>query len=194
MPKNTVRKPRTVKIQPDHYDRVRDRTHILYRCFNRRKMLLYVGMTNHPENRFKKHASEKVWWKYVDHITLQSFRSRQLLAVAESAAIEIEKPKFNIVVPSGSIAATPRSPQMARTLWPHASNFATVLPDQGFLLDQTLEQQLYPCVECHARAIYCEGETVACGLCTSEWTFDQWFSMTFDPGHDTPVGDQIPLM
>jgi hypothetical protein len=69
-----------------------------------------------------------------------------------------------------------------------------VLPEHGFLLEQNLEQQLYPCVECHARAIYCKDETVACQLCTAEWTFDQWFAMTFEDTPTTPVGEQIPML
>jgi predicted GIY-YIG superfamily endonuclease len=194
MSKGKAPNPKTVTIRPDHYDKVREKTHILYRCFNRKKMLLYIGITNHPEQRFLHHRQNKVWWKYVDRITLQSFQSRRILAEAEAAAIQVEKPKFNIQIPTGAAPEHPRTRGMARTLYPHASNFATLLPDHNFYLDQSIEQQLYPCVECHARAIYCEGETVACQLCSSEWSFEQWYAMTFEKGYNTPVGDQIPLL
>lgn len=193
MANDTPRQPKTKTIRVDHYQKERDGTHILYRCFSRRKLLLYVGMTNNPEYRFKQHSRDKIWWKYVDRITLQPFKSRQLLTEAEAAAIQIEKPKFNLLIPNGAVPEHPSTGRMPRSVFPHASNFATVLPDHLFYLDQTLEQQLYPCVECHARAIYCEGEVVACNLCHSEWTFDQWFTMTFG-SQDTPVGQQIPLM
>lgn len=182
--------PRIVKIRPDHYERLRENTHILYRCFNRRKSLLYVGMTNNPETRFKHHCANKVWWKYVDHITLQEFSNRSELARAEANAIKQEFPRFNVVEPSGGYPNRGR----ARGLWPDASTFGVVTPDYGFLIDMTLEQQLYPCVECNARAIYCEGDSVSCGLCSSKWSFDDWFEMTFVRGNTPDVGNQLTLM
>lgn len=167
-----------VTIRPDHFERLRDETHILYRCFNRKSVLLYVGMTNHPESRFKQHRADKVWWKSVDHITLQRYPSRRDLAQAEADAIQEEQPKFNIAHPWG--APTLRAPGRRSTpVWSEPSAFGSVVPEYGFLIQQTLEQQLYPCVECHARAIYSEGDIVACGLCATEWPFEQWFSMTF---------------
>lgn len=194
MSKGKAPKPKTVTIRPNHYYDVRKATHILYRCFNRKKVLLYVGITNHPEERFKHHLQNKVWWKYVDLITLQSFSSRRMLVEAEAGAIQAEKPMFNIQIPNGAVPVHPRTRGMARNLYPHASKFATILPDHNFYLDQSIEQQLYPCVECKARAIYCDGDTVACRLCSAEWSFDKWYAMTFEVGHDTPVGDQIPLL
>jgi predicted GIY-YIG superfamily endonuclease len=194
MVKRKASAEKTITIEANHFDRLRETTHILYRCFTRKKVLLYVGMTNHIERRIESHRRDKPWWPYVDHITLQSVKSRKLLVEAESAAIESEKPRFNVQGGSAAVPSTPRSPGLARTLWPHASNFCTVIPDDQFLINHTLEQQLYPCVECHARAIYAEGDTVACGLCSSEWEFDKWFAMTFKTFEDTPVGKQIPLM
>lgn len=194
MPKSTAQLPKIRTIRPDHYDRLKETTHVLYRCYTKRKVLLYVGMTNHPEDRLAQHRKTKPWWKYVDHITLQGFPSRKALAEAESIAIQTENPQFNILVPRGAAATVPRCGAGVGILWPHARNFGTVQPEHGFLIEQTLEQQLYPCVECHARAIYCEGDTVACKLCSSEWTFDQWFEMTFKTAPDTKVGDQMTLM
>jgi len=183
-------KPRT--IRPDHFDRVRERTHILYRCFNRKKLLLYVGITNDPEQRLKDHRMHKPWWQHVDHITLQTMPNRKALIDAEAVAIREEHPKFNILIPKGTYVQRENFGRQAARLWPEASAFSTYVPEHGFLIDQTLEQQLYPCVECHARAIYCKGDTVSCELCTSEWTYEQWFQMTFAQP-DTPSQLQLPI-
>lgn len=192
MPNSTRTNSRIRTIRADHYDRIRENTHVLYRCFNRRKSLLYVGITNHPEQRIKHHQVHKTWWKYVETITLEQFSSRAELVSAEAEAIRTENPCFNLVTPSGG--ANPQQSGKARNVWPEASAFNTVQPDYGLLIDMTIEQQLYPCVECHARAIHCDGDTVACRLCASQWTFDQWFAMTFTNQPDTPVGHQMPLM
>lgn len=167
-------RPTVLKVRPDHFIKLREKVHILYRCYTARALLLYVGMTNNPEQRFRHHRADKPWWKYVDHITLQKYPNRTALAKAEATAIDTEKPKFNLALPGGTAIGP------IGNLWPHASNFGTVIPDHGFLIEQTLEQQLYPCVECHARAIYCEGETVACELCSSSWPYEDWFDMTFN--------------
>lgn len=188
MSKATATSRKTTTIKPDHYVKVRANTHILYRCFTRKKLLLYVGMTNHPEHRFQHHQRHKTWWRFVDHITLERFPDRASLMAAESEAIANEKPELNVVVPQGP---KPRFSN-GRRLWPEASTFGVVTPEYGHLIDMTLEQQLYPCVECHARAIHCVGDTVECKMCSSEWPFDLWFQMTF--GGDTPETGQMTLM
>jgi len=175
-----------LRIRPDHFERVRQDTHILYRCYNRKPRLLYVGMTNNPEERFKQHRVEKLWWKYVDHITLEKFGSRRELAEAEAVAINEEQPKFNVVIPCADKPPSVKSNKRVRHLWPEASNFGNVVPEYGYLIEQTIEQQMYPCVECHARAIYSDGDSVACDLCATEWTFDDWFAITFGKGGNTP--------
>jgi predicted GIY-YIG superfamily endonuclease len=170
--------PPLLRIDPSHFERLRAETHILYRCYNRKESLLYVGMTNNPEDRFKHHRTHQPWWPYVDHITLQQYATRRELAGAEATAIQDEHPKFNVVTPTGT--PTLRTPgRRSVPVWSEPSAFGSVVPEYGFLIEQTLEQQLFPCVECAARAIYCEGETVTCQLCAAEWTFEQWFTMTF---------------
>jgi hypothetical protein len=179
-------KPRT--IAPDHFDKLRANIHILYRCFDVAKSLLYVGMTSNPEERIKQHRADKPWWGDVDHMTIQKFRNRRALAIAEAVAIHPENPKYNIA--SGFGTTSPwqgGSPsKTGRRLWPQASTFCTITPDYGFLIDMTLEQQLYPCIECHAQAIYNDGDTVACGMCSVEWTYDSRFDMTFNSKPNTP--------
>jgi predicted GIY-YIG superfamily endonuclease len=171
--------PRTTTVRPNHYDKIRQRTHVLYRCFTRKKVLLYVGMTNDPEDRFKQHKAAQPWWNYVDHITLQRWPSRKALMEAEAVAIREERPKFNVNIPAGIYGERANFGRHVARLWPEVSAFSTYVPDHGWLIDQTLEQQLYPCTECKARAIKCVGDTVMCEICATEWTYDQWFAMTF---------------
>lgn len=191
MGKATSPRPRSRKIRPDHFDHVRQNTHILYRCFNRKKHLLYVGITNHPEKRFEHHRVNKVWWKYVDHITMTSYPNRKALAEAEAAAIQHEKPKFNIVQPCG-LPLYVNPTRRSVPLWSEPSTFGVVVPDGGgYLIGQSIEAQLYPCLECQARAIYCEDDIVGCHVCAAQWPFDEWFSRVFG---NAAVGDQMTLM
>lgn len=168
-------KPRTVTVRPDHFEKLRENTHVLYRCYTRKDMLLYVGMTNNPEYRFSQHKADKVWWKHVYYLTIEQYPDREVLAAAEAVAIRSEKPNTGY-----------KHTKRGQPLWPEASNFCTRILDHSDLINMTLEQQLYPCVECHARAIYNDGDTVACGLCSNEWTYDVWFDMTFNAKADTP--------
>jgi hypothetical protein len=182
-------KPTSRKISPDYFDRERERiratTHILYRCYDKSNALLYVGMTNDPENRFIQHRRVQPWWPEVNHIRLQDFPSRDALARAEVAAIQLEQPLHNIVNANVRTQAQSRkrlgngSGKAGFRLWPEANHFCTREPQDGHLIDMTLEQMLYPCSECKVRGIYCEGDTVACRMCGAEWSYDDWFAMTF---------------
>jgi predicted GIY-YIG superfamily endonuclease len=80
--------------------------HVLYRIYDARHGLLYVGITMSPVNRFRCHRN-KSWWSEVTSIELQHFSSRQALAAAEALAITSESPRFNIAVPG--VAANVRT-------------------------------------------------------------------------------------
>lgn len=69
--------------------------HILYRfyCGN---LLFYIGITNNPGRRFTTHSSEKPWWSFITHITLEHHESRAALLAAEKAAIQDEMPLHNV--------------------------------------------------------------------------------------------------
>jgi hypothetical protein len=153
-------------------------------------VLLYVGRTKNPEKRYKEHAATKTWWNLVAHCVEQDFPDLALLKKAEAAAIQIETPKYNVQIPTGGTFFAGNRGR----LWPEASNFGNYEPDYGHLIEMTLEQQLYPCLECHARAIYCEGDTVACRSCESQWSFDSWFTMTFVDTHEENEDGQLTLM
>lgn len=151
-----------------HYTRATERQRIAGKVEGVRLAISYV------------HRCRSPWWKFVDHITLQSVPTRTRLAEAEAAAIELEKPAFNVITPPGISPQTVLHGRGHRVLWSDANNFCTVAPrDNEYLIDMTLEQQLFPCAECQARMICCEGDTVSCRLCGAEWAYDQWFAMTF---------------
>lgn len=72
--------------------------HILYRCFNADGELLYIGITNDPDQRFAVHAKQTPWWPDVADIKLDhNFDSRYRLVQAERVAILNEIPLHNSV-------------------------------------------------------------------------------------------------
>lgn len=68
----------------------------LYRFWDTEGLLLYVGITARPWERWKAHRNEKPWWEEVASVTLQNFASREEVIVAELKAIREEKPRYNI--------------------------------------------------------------------------------------------------
>jgi predicted GIY-YIG superfamily endonuclease len=72
-------------------------THALYRFFDETGQLLYVGISVDPGRRFAQHRSDKTWWSEVVGITVQPMPSRAAALAAERAAIENERPQFNVV-------------------------------------------------------------------------------------------------
>jgi predicted GIY-YIG superfamily endonuclease len=67
----------------------------LYRFYNQANELLYVGITNNPFNRFSGHSKDKEWFKEISHSTFEHYPNRLLVDKAETAAIKLEKPKYN---------------------------------------------------------------------------------------------------
>jgi len=153
-------KPMSRKIAPNHFDlkrqRRRAKTHILYRCYDATNTLLYVGMTNDPETRIQYHRRNQPWWHHVDHIRLQNLPNRDALVRAETAAIQLEQPLYNIVNANIRAQSRSRSRLGARgfQMWPEANHFGTREPQGGHLIDMSPEQMRYPCSQCKVRGIY----------------------------------------
>lgn len=74
--------------------------HTLYRFFNSRGQLLYVGITVNPAARFRDHRQQQRWWDEVRGIGLTQYATREELAAAEIRAIQTEHPAYNV---AGSI-------------------------------------------------------------------------------------------
>lgn len=69
----------------------------LYRLYDERGELLYVGISVRPFDRFKQHRGDKGWWHDVASTRLEHFPTRDEAARAELHAIQSEGPKHNVV-------------------------------------------------------------------------------------------------
>ncbi|MEU1663602.1 GIY-YIG nuclease family protein [Streptomyces sparsogenes] len=68
----------------------------LYRLRNQDGELLYVGITDNPERRWKDHAKDKTWWPEVASRSIEWFPNRGHALAAEGKAIRSERPRHNI--------------------------------------------------------------------------------------------------
>ena len=72
-----------------------DRQHALYRFFDGRGVLLYVGITCHPSRRWERHR-ERPWWTEVARIEVESLPDRASALAAERRAIIDGAPRYNV--------------------------------------------------------------------------------------------------
>lgn len=70
-------------------------TTTLYRTFDDRGRLLYVGVSFGPFLRLEQHEKNASWTRYVATITLERYGSREEAEAAEKRAIQEEDPVFN---------------------------------------------------------------------------------------------------
>jgi hypothetical protein len=68
----------------------------LYRFFDGRGALLYVGITKRGWSRAEEHAQRKHWWPRVDHAKFEHYRGLDAAHNAEKRAIAMESPEFNL--------------------------------------------------------------------------------------------------
>jgi predicted GIY-YIG superfamily endonuclease len=68
----------------------------VYRAYDKRRVLLYVGVTNDLRSRLITHRATQ-WWPMVDVVTRTEFATASEARAAESAAIKTERPLYNIV-------------------------------------------------------------------------------------------------
>jgi hypothetical protein len=68
----------------------------LYRHFGHDGKLLYVGLTNEPPVRLRKHRQDKPWWLDVRNTTYEYFDTRPEVQEAERRAIRAEHPAWNV--------------------------------------------------------------------------------------------------
>lgn len=67
----------------------------LYRMYNAKGALLYVGITCTPK-RFGDHRRTQRWWRYVRRVDVEHFKTREEARAAEVEAIRVESPRHNI--------------------------------------------------------------------------------------------------
>lgn len=70
--------------------------HGVYRLFDTRDQLLYVGCSVDPAGRLRHHRTRKPWRDRIDRMTIEWHPDRSAGLQAEAAAIEAELPAFNI--------------------------------------------------------------------------------------------------
>lgn len=69
--------------------------HVLYRFYDEDGVLLYVGVTNSIENRFRWHAANQPWWPEVADCRPAFYPNRASVERAEYDAIRYERPRYN---------------------------------------------------------------------------------------------------
>lgn len=67
----------------------------MYRLYDQRDRLIYVGISGNPEIRFRQHAADKDWWPQVARHEIEWFNSRMGALAAEKAAIRTKGPLYN---------------------------------------------------------------------------------------------------
>ncbi|MFE2497128.1 GIY-YIG nuclease family protein [Streptomyces scopuliridis] len=67
----------------------------LYRLYDSKTVLLYVGISRYPDERFKQHADDKAWWHHVARHEIVWLDSREEALEAEAEAMVEERPLYN---------------------------------------------------------------------------------------------------
>lgn len=80
-------------------------TTTLYRFYDAKDRLLYVGISKAPLARLDQHRHDKPWWTDVARMTLEHHATREAASRAEIAAIRSESPMYNV---SGLVPMTPQ--------------------------------------------------------------------------------------
>lgn len=78
----------------------------LYRLFNVANELIYIGITGNINSRFERHSEKTPWWNEVASCTVEFFFDRRSLSTAESSAIYLEKPLYNVQHRTGMVHLT----------------------------------------------------------------------------------------
>jgi predicted GIY-YIG superfamily endonuclease len=69
----------------------------LYRLRNSDDMLLYVGISENPLQRWIQHSADKDWWPEVASMSLEWLDSHTEALAMEAHAIRVEQPVHNVV-------------------------------------------------------------------------------------------------
>lgn len=71
----------------------------LYKAFGNDDSLLYVGITDNPSDRFRRHKSNSVWWTSHNRMELTQLETydREEARKIEEEIIKSESPLFNIL-------------------------------------------------------------------------------------------------
>lgn len=87
VPRSPEREPEDVRYPRGHY---------LYRHWDQAGRLLYVGVTDRPRHRARRHAKNSPWMVFQAEMTVESYPSRIVAEEAETRAIADDQPLFNV--------------------------------------------------------------------------------------------------
>lgn len=79
--------------------------HAVYRFFDKKDELLYVGCSINPFSRFESHRDKRR--DMVRYVEIEWFETQTLAEAAEAVAIRREKPLWNKVKPKRALRITP---------------------------------------------------------------------------------------
>lgn len=74
----------------------RDPAFVLYRVYDRRGRLLYVGQTKDFRTRIRAHSNGSAWFRFAAFTTQRHYEARDDAIDAETEAIRNEHPRHNI--------------------------------------------------------------------------------------------------
>jgi excinuclease UvrABC nuclease subunit len=70
---------------------------VVYRMYDSKGDLLYIGKSQSFLSRVQQHAETKTWWTEVANISVTHYPCRCTTEDAERDAIRAEKPKYNVI-------------------------------------------------------------------------------------------------
>lgn len=85
------------EVRPAPAPTPKPRPCFLYRYFDEFDGLLYVGISFDPVQRSRAHQRHAAWAQFADRTDIQEFADEAAAREAERAAIQSERPVFNIV-------------------------------------------------------------------------------------------------
>jgi hypothetical protein len=70
----------------------------LYRHFDDSNKLMYVGISLNTFSRLSQHKDHSHWFRNINRVTIEHFKTREEAMAAERTAIRAENPMFNIAM------------------------------------------------------------------------------------------------
>lgn len=106
----------------------------LYRLFDQKHQLLYVGISASAIARLSQHMSDKSWAADIAHVSVEHFETRTEAAEAEREAIRIERPRYNVAHNRREVEQAPVQSHIRReVLWVCEECHGPVADGEGFL-------------------------------------------------------------
>lgn len=71
-------------------------TAVVYRCYDATGRPIYVGATEHLEDRLNSHRTQSCWYGLLDNVAVEEHPTIEAAREAEAKAIREDQPTFNI--------------------------------------------------------------------------------------------------